>query len=196
MIAIIDYKAGNLRSVENALKRLGAEYEVTSDPDRIRSASHVIMPGVGEASSAMQSLREEGLIDVIKSLTQPVLGICIGLQLMCRMSEEGNTPCLGIFTPSVRRFTEVPGVKIPHMGWNTITGLRGPLFEGIPDGSFVYYVHSFRPDLDESQTIAVTEYGADRYSGALCKGNFYGTQFHPEKSGPVGARILKNFIEL
>ena len=128
MIAIVDYKAGNIRSVENALQRLGAEYVLTSDPETLRQADHVVLPGVGEASSAMKSLESTGLIPVIKSLTQPVLGICIGLQLMCSSSEEGNVECMGIFTPRVRRFPEEPGVKIPHTGWNTISGLRGPLF--------------------------------------------------------------------
>lgn len=196
MIAIIDYNAGNLCSVENALRRLGARFEVTSDPEKIVSASHVLMPGVGEASSAMANLRETGLVEVVKSLTQPVLGICIGLQLMCAFSEEGQTPCLGVFDPYVRRFDPASGDKIPHMGWNTITGLRGPLFKGVQDGSFVYYVHSFRPEISDSQTIAVTEYAGSPFSGALCRDNFFGTQFHPEKSGPVGAAILKNFIEL
>ncbi|MCQ2118817.1 MAG: imidazole glycerol phosphate synthase subunit HisH [Bacteroidales bacterium] len=196
MIAIIDYNAGNLCSVENALRRLGAQFEVTSDPERIAAASHVLMPGVGEASSAMENLRERGLVEVVKDLKQPVLGICIGLQLMCTFSEEGRTPCLGVFDTAVRRFDPSSGAKIPHMGWNTITGLKGPLFKGVQDGSFVYYVHSFRPEITEEQTIAVTEYAGSPFSGALCRDNFFGTQFHPEKSGPVGARILKNFIEL
>lgn len=196
MIAIVDYKAGNIRSVENALQRLGAEYVLTSAPETLRQADHVVLPGVGEASSAMRSLESTGLIQVLKSLTQPVLGICIGLQLMCSSSEEGNVECIGIFTPRVRRFPEEPGVKIPHTGWNTISGLRGPLFRNIPEDSFVYYVHSYCPDIFIGQTAAVTEYAGVRFSGALQRDNFFGTQFHPEKSGAVGARILKNFIEL
>ena len=196
MIAIVDYKAGNIRSVENALQRLGAEYVLTSDPETLRQADHVVLPGVGEASSAMKSLESTGLIPVIKSLTQPVLGICIGLQLMCSSSEEGNVECMGIFTPRVRRFPEEPGVKIPHTGWNTISGLRGPLFRNIPEDSFVYYVHSYCPEIFIDQTAAVTEYAGVRFSGALQRDNFFGTQFHPEKSGAVGAMILKNFIEL
>lgn len=195
MIAIIDYKAGNIRSVENALKRLGAEYVLTADPEMIRRTDHVILPGVGEASSAMKALESTGLVPVIKSLTQPVLGICIGMQLMCASSEEGDTECLGIFTPKVSRFPETPGVKIPHTGWNTISGLRGPLFRNIPEDSFVYYVHSYCPEIFTDQTVAVTEYAGVRFSGALQRYNFFGTQFHPEKSGSVGAEILKNFIE-
>lgn len=196
MIAIIDYKAGNIRSVENALKRLGAEYMLTADPEMIRRTDHVILPGVGEASSAMKALESTGLVPVIKSLTQPVLGICIGMQLMSASSEEGDTECLGIFTPKVTRFPETPGVKIPHTGWDTISGLRGPLFRNIPEDSFVYYVHSYCPDIFADQTVAVTEYAGTGFSGALQRDNFFGTQFHPEKSGPVGAEILKNFIEL
>ena len=196
MIAIIDYKAGNIRSVENALKRLGADYVLTADQEMIRRADHVILPGVGEASSAMKSLESTGLIPVIKSLTQPVLGICVGMQLMCASSEEGGTECLGIFSPKVTRFPETPGVKIPHTGWNTISRLRGPLFRNIPEDSFVYYVHSYCPEIFTDQTVAVTEYAGVRFSGALQQDNFFGTQFHPEKSGSVGAAILKNFVEL
>ena len=196
MIAIIDYKAGNIRSVENALKRLGAEYVLTADPEMIRRADHVILPGVGEASSAMKALESTGLAPVIKSLTQPVLGICIGMQLMCASSEEGDTECLGIFTSKVTRFPETPGVKIPHTGWDTISGLRGPLFRNIPEDSFVYYVHSYSAGIFLDQTVAATEYAGVRFSGALQRDNFFGTQFHPEKSGSVGSEILRNFVEL
>lgn len=197
MIAILDYDCGNLKSVENALKRLGAAYEVTADPCRLRSASHVIMPGVGAASSAMESLRAKGLPEIIGGLRQPVLGICIGVQLMCAASEEGNTRCLGIYSPKVRRFPSGGGAfKIPEMGWNTIEGLKGPLFDGIPEGAFVYYVHSYCPELSATETTAATEYASVRFSAALQKDNFFGVQFHPEKSGPVGAKILDNFIHL
>ena len=193
MIAVIDYDTGNLRSVANALGRLGAEYTLTSSPDEIRSADRVLLPGVGEASSAMAKLRERGLVDVIRSLTQPVLGICIGVQLLCRHSEENDTECLGIFENEVRRF-DLPGLKVPHMGWNSINGLRTPLFDGIDEGAYVYYVHSFAPTLN-ADTIATTEYGIP-FSAAIARGNFFGTQFHPEKSASVGERLLQNFLKL
>ncbi len=193
MIAVIDYDTGNLRSVANALGRLGAEYTLTSSPDEIRSADRVLLPGVGEASSAMAKLRERGLVDVIRSLTQPVLGICIGVQLLCRHSEENDTECLGIFENEVRRF-DLSGLKVPHMGWNSINGLRTPLFDGIDEGAYVYYVHSFAPTLN-ADTIATTEYGLP-FSAAIARGNFFGTQFHPEKSASVGERLLQNFLKL
>ncbi len=195
MIAIIDYNAGNIRSVCNALRRLDASFELTADPERIRRADHVILPGVGEASSAMAELSGP-LAELIPTLTQPVLGICIGIQLMSAFSEEGDVPCLGIFSPSVRRFVPAAGVKIPQMGWNTVEGLRGPLFKNIPEGSYVYYVHSFYPEYVEGETVACTSYAGVKFSAALARDNFFGTQFHPEKSGPVGARILKNFLEM
>lgn len=196
MIAVVDYDTGNLRSVCNALARIGAQYCVTSDIDTIRTAEKVLLPGVGEASSAMEKLRERGLCDVIKGLTQPVLGICIGMQLMCSNSEEGNAECLGIFDTAVRRFEpdKESGVKVPHMGWNSIDKLQSPLFEGIGDGAFVYFVHSYAPDLCD-ECIAVSGNGRI-FAAALAKGNFYGTQFHPEKSGDVGEAILRNFLKL
>ena len=196
MIAIVDYDTGNLRSVCNVLERIGAEYCVTDDHDIIRSADKVLLPGVGEASSAMQKLQERGLCDVIKGLKQPVLGICIGLQLMCKSSEEGNAECLGIFDTVVRKFVPAPaeGVKVPHMGWNEIKNLRSPLFKGIDEGAFVYFVHSFAPDMCEG-TIAISANGRE-FAAAINKDNFYGAQFHPEKSGFVGELIMKNFMEL
>ena len=195
MIAIIDYNTGNIRSVINALERLGrTDYVLTADKEVIRSATHVLLPGVGEAATAMQELRNRELDVLIPTLTQPVLGICIGTQLLCQSSEEGDAECLGIFPTRVRRFPAGSGLKIPHMGWNTITGLRGPLFEGIADGSYVYYVHSFRPDCCEA-TAATTSYG-EAFSGSLWHGNFFGTQFHPEKSGPIGQQILRNFLSI
>ncbi len=194
MIAVIDYDTGNIRSVANALSRLGAEFCVTDNPSIITSADRVLLPGVGEAQSAMSKLRERGLVDVVKSLTQPTLGICIGVQLMCQYSEEGDTDCMGIFDTKVRKFSPALDLKVPHMGWNSITQLRSPLFDGVDEGDYIYYVHSFAPELCE-QTIAVTAYGVD-YSAALQRDNFFGTQFHPEKSGAIGEKILSNFLKL
>lgn len=196
MIAVVDYDTGNLRSVCNAIERIGAEYCVTSDAGIILTADAVILPGVGEASSAMDKLRERGLVEVIKELKQPVLGICIGMQLMCRYSEEGNVSCLGIFDTYVRRFTpdKESGVKVPHMGWNSINGLSSPLFDGINDGEFVYFVHSYAPELCDA-CIARSCNGRE-FAAALTKGNFYGTQFHPEKSGDVGELIIRNFLKI
>ncbi|MBE6237126.1 MAG: imidazole glycerol phosphate synthase subunit HisH [Bacteroidales bacterium] len=196
MIAIIDYDTGNLRSVCNALDRIGAQYCLTDDPSLIAQADRVLLPGVGEASSAMQKLQERGLCDVIRNLKVPVLGICIGMQLMCRHSEEGNVDCLGIFDADVRKFEADPaaGVKVPHMGWNSLVDLKTGLFDGLADGDFVYFVHSFAADVCED-TVAVSENGR-RFSAAMRKGNFYGAQFHPEKSGEVGEKILRNFMNL
>ena len=196
MIAIIDYDTGNLRSVCNALDRIGAEYILTDDPDVIAKADRVLLPGVGEASTAMAKLAERGLCEVIKSLEVPVLGICIGMQLMCRHSEEGDVDCLGIFDADVRRFQADPaeGVKVPHMGWNALTDMKTGLFAGLKDGDFVYFVHSFAADVCED-SIAVSDNGR-RFSAAMRKGNFYGAQFHPEKSGAAGETILRNFLNL
>lgn len=196
MIAIVDYNTGNLRSVINAVRRAGAEYVVTADRHIIESADRVLLPGVGEASSAMANLRATGLDEVIPRLTVPVLGICIGMQLMCAGSEEGNVRTLGIFPTEVRRFEadRKAGIKVPHMGWNTINELNSPLFRELDCGAWVYYVHSFAPDLCD-YTIARTEYGRT-FSGALGRDNFFGTQFHPEKSGTVGEQIIKNFMTL
>ena len=193
MIAIIDYKMGNLRSVENALHRLGAAYVVTDDAQTIRCAERVLLPGVGNCAEAMYNLRESGLIPIIKQLRQPVLGICVGLQVMCRDSEEGAEPgmltqCMNIFDSHVRRFPESDSLKVPHMGWNTIGNLEKKLFDGVHSGDSVYYVHSYYPTLCPD-TIATTEHGV-LFSAALKYEQFYGTQFHPEKSGDVGERIL------
>lgn len=194
MIAIVDYDTGNLRSVCNAVGRIGAEYCVTDNPTIIRAADRVLLPGVGEASSAMEKLRERGLCEVITSLTTPVLGICIGMQLMCRHSEEGDVNCLGIFDTDVRRFLpdKERGIKVPHMGWNRIGCLRSPLFNGIEEGAFVYFVHSYAPDIC-NEAIAQSANGR-AFAAALAKDNFFGTQFHPEKSGDVGEAILRNFL--
>ena len=194
MIAIVDYKMGNLRSVENALRRLGAEFTVTADADVIRRAERVLLPGVGNAAEAMENLREAGLVDVIRSLRQPVLGICVGMQVMCRHSEEGDVDCLGIFDARVKRFEPAPDVKVPHMGWNRINNLDSKLFKGLERGSYVYFVHSFYPELCPD-TIATSKHGV-MFSAALKYENFYGTQFHPEKSGDVGERIIENFLKL
>ena len=197
MIAVVDYATGNLRSVADALRRAGAEFTLTADPALLRGADKVILPGVGEASSAMSQLRERGLDTVIPSLTQPVLGICIGMQLMCLSSEEGDAACLGIFPTDVVRLPDRTAngpLKVPHMGWDTVDTLRGPLFEGIDAQTYVYYVHSYAPRLCDA-AIAATDYGM-RFSAALARDNFFGTQFHPEKSGAAGARILLNFLNL
>ena len=195
MIAIIDYEAGNICSVENALSRLGATYELTASPELIRKADKVILPGVGNAAQAMESLRQTGLDEVIRRLRQPVLGICVGMQLMCRGSEEGPVECMGLFDTRVRRFTETPDAKVPHMGWNSIGNLESKLFKGVSEGSCVYFVHSYFPGLC-TDTIATCRHGSTLFSAALRWENFYGTQFHPEKSGSVGSAILQNFLAL
>lgn len=197
-VAIIKYNAGNIQSVDYALKRLGIDASVTADHDEIRSADRVIFPGVGEASTTMAYLKQHRLDEVIAGLRQPVLGICLGLQLMCRHSEEGDTTCLGIFDETVRKFILqqdlLPSMKIPHMGWNTITGLKSDLFDPSIEGEYCYFVHSFYATTG-SDTAAICRY-PEPFSAALQKDNFYAVQFHPEKSGAVGARILENFLNL
>jgi glutamine amidotransferase len=197
-VAIIKYNAGNIQSVDYALKRLGVEASVTADHDEIRSADRVIFPGVGEASTTMAYLRTHRLDQLITDLKQPVLGICLGLQLMCRHSEEGDVPCLGIFEETVRKFIlqhdELPSMKIPHMGWNTITGLKSHLFDNIPEAAYFYFVHSYYATTGPD-TAASCSYPAP-FSAALQKDNFYAVQFHPEKSGTSGATILENFLQL
>jgi len=192
-IAVVKYNSGNVRSVANALKRLGVNAVLTDDPGKLRSADKVIFPGVGEASSAMAYLTEKGLDRVIRSLKQPVLAICLGMQLFMTRSEENNTGCLDVIPGVARRFS-VEGLKVPQMGWNTISNLSSTLFDGIAEGSRVYFVHSYFVGVSD-ETAAVTNYGID-FSSAIARANFYGVQFHPEKSGPVGAKILKNFLEL
>lgn len=196
-IVIVKYNAGNVTSVEFALQRLGITSIVSSDPEVIATADKVIFPGVGEASSAMKHLKEAKLDRVIVSLKQPVLGICLGMQLMCRHSEEGNTDCLNIFPGHVRKFqreNSSADLKIPHMGWNTIFNMDRKLFKGVPENDYVYYVHSYYAELCE-QTSATTNY-IHPFSAALQKDNFYGTQFHPEKSGIAGEFVLRNFFDL
>lgn len=192
MIAIIDYNAGNVQSVIFALKRLGVEAVLTNDIETIQKADKVIFPGVGEASSTMKHLRTLGLDAVIPNLKQPVLGICLGMQLLCAYSEEGQTDCLGVFPQKVIRFE--PKLKVPHVGWNTIHDLKAPLFSSNLEDEYVYFVHSFYAEVSEF-TTATTSYITD-FSAALQKDNFYAVQFHPEKSGEIGEAILKNFIAL
>ncbi|MBA2614129.1 MAG: imidazole glycerol phosphate synthase subunit HisH [Bacteroidetes bacterium] len=190
---IIKYNAGNTRSVTFALERIGITPLITDDVDEILSADKLILPGVGEASSAMKYLQEKKLDNVICSLTQPILGICLGMQLMCEYSEEGNTNCLGIFKQNVKLFSRSE-LKVPQIGWNTILDLKTELFSSVKENEYQYLVHSYYAELGVN-TIAKTNYGLT-YSSALNKNNFYGVQFHPEKSGPTGQKILENFIKL
>jgi imidazole glycerol-phosphate synthase subunit HisH len=192
MIAIVKYNAGNIKSVQNALTRLGYESSITDDPTELINADKVIFPGVGEASSAVHYLIERGLDKTIISLTQPVLGICLGLQLMCRYSEEGETKCLGIFDTDVRLFPPVD--KIPHMGWNNCLTMKGDLFKSLSLKDDLYYVHSYYAEIS-SGTVATCDYILP-FSAAMQNRNFYATQFHPEKSAEKGEIILKNFLEL
>lgn len=194
-IAVVKYNAGNIRSVDYALKRLGVEAVITADKEILQAADKVIFPGVGEAETTMRHLRDSGLDKLIKDLRQPVLGICLGMQLMCRYSEEGNVDCLNIFDVDVKRFIpQKHEEKVPHMGWNTIGKLNSELFAGFTKEEFVYFVHSFYVPVCESMA-AEADY-IHPFSAALHKGNFYATQFHPEKSGQTGEKILRNFIDL
>lgn len=194
-VAIVKYNAGNIRSVDCALRRLGVEAVITADKEVLRSADKVIFPGVGEAETTMNHLKANGMDELVKNLRQPVLGICLGMQLMCRYSEEGTTDCLGIFDTEVKRFVpQKHEDKVPHMGWNTIGKTNSTLFKGFAQEEFVYFVHSFYVPVSEF-TAAETDYILP-FSAALHKDNFYATQFHPEKSGAVGERILRNFLDL
>lgn len=194
-LAIVKYNAGNIQSVLYALERIGKTATVTDEPELLQRADKVIFPGVGEASSAMRYLQERKLDQLILGLKQPVLGICLGMQLMCSWSEENDTTCLGIFDEQVKSFRNGPDqrFKIPQIGWNSISQLKTPLFDQVPDNSYCYFVHGYYAALGE-HTIAVTDY-ISPYSAALHRDNFYGVQFHPEKSAAVGERILQNFIE-
>jgi glutamine amidotransferase len=198
-LVIIKYNAGNIQSVLYALERIGVNAVVTDDIEQIQKAGKVIFPGVGEASSAMRYLKEHKLDSVIKDLKQPVLGICLGMQLMCAYSEENDTACLGIFDENVRLFTPAvaetgTGLKVPQIGWNNIFNLKSKLFTGLPENSYCYFVHGYYASLGD-QTIATADY-VQPYSAALHKNNYYGVQFHPEKSAQTGEQILKNFLSL
>lgn len=191
-LIIIDYGAGNIKSIQFAFKRLGIDAVLSNNIDEIKAADKVIFPGVGEASSAMKMLKESGLHKLIPTLKQPVLGICLGMQLMCNSSEEGDTKGLGIFDVDVKKFSN--SLKVPQMGWNVISNLKSDLFTGIKDKEFMYLVHSFYAE-NCKESIATTDYEIE-YASALKKDNFYGVQFHPEKSGVEGSKILQNFLEL
>lgn len=189
---IIKYNSGNVQSVLFALERIGVKGILSDNAEEIRSADKVIFPGVGEASSAMKFLKEKKLDEVIKNLKQPTLGICLGMQLMCKHSEEGNTDCLGIFPLQVKKFSEKE--KVPQIGWNNIYSLKGKLFDGIKENEFMYFVHGYYAELG-SDTVAKTNYILG-YSSALQKNNFYGVQFHPEKSSDAGQKLIENFLKL
>jgi glutamine amidotransferase len=189
---IIDYNAGNTRSLIFALNRLGIDPVLTADPERIKKAGRVFLPGVGHAASAMEELRKRRLDILIPKLENPFLGICLGQQLLCSHSDEGNTACLGVFNVPVKLFP--PGMKVPHMGWNNITNLEGELFRGVAEGSFAYHVHSYFVPLNPA-AIATCEYQLP-FATAIKQGNFYGVQFHPEKSGDTGSLILQNFLDI
>jgi len=191
-VAVIDYGAGNVRSVLFALERQGIEGVLSSDPEIITHADKVIFPGVGEASSAMQELKKRGLVGLIPELKQPVLGICLGMQLLCASSEEGQTDCLGVFPVKVKKFPVDGGEKVPHVGWNTIHSLKDPFYNGLSDQAYVYYVHSYFAELSP-YTSATTDYILP-FSASLQKNNFHAMQFHPEKSGDAGETILRNFL--
>ena len=191
-LIIIDYGAGNIKSIQFAFKRLGVDAILSNNIDEIKTADKVIFPGVGEASSAMKMLQESGLDKIIPTLKQPVLGICLGMQLMCNFSEEGNTKGLGIFDVEIKRFSNA--VKVPQMGWNTVSNLKSALFTGVKEKEFMYLVHSYYAPIS-TETISTSEYQI-QYSSALQKDNFYGVQFHPEKSSNDGEQLLKNFLNL
>lgn len=192
MIALIDYGAGNIRSVQNALSRLGVESLLTNRPEELRTADKIIFPGVGEASFAMNQLREQGLDNIIPTLTQPVLGICLGMQLLCNFSEEGQTKALGIFDTTVKEFE--PILNVPHTGWNSCEMKPSPLFEGISSNDDFYFVHSFYAEIC-ADTLATCDY-IQPFSAALQKDNFFGVQFHPEKSAGIGSKLIQNFLKL
>lgn len=195
MIALLDYGAGNLRSVANALTYLGAPYQITEDPGTLAQADKVVFPGVGAAASCMRELHDRGLVQALRSLTSPVLGICLGMQALGQTSAEGGeeVKCLGVLPAHTVRFAGA--VKLPQIGWNTVSVVReDPLLSGIATGEYFYFLHAYRLHVDPEFVLAVTEYG-DAYPSIVRTGNFWGVQFHPEKSGPAGLRLLRNFVE-
>jgi imidazole glycerol-phosphate synthase subunit HisH len=194
-VVLVDAGGTNIGSVRYALQRLGADAELTSDAARIRAASHVILPGVGAAAPGMRMLREAGLVDVLRGLTQPVLGVCLGMQLLCERSEESDTECLGVIPATVRHFAEAPGLRVPHMGWNTLkVTMPHRLTAGLREGDTAYFVHSYAVPTGD-YTLAASEHGAS-FSAVVASGNFMGMQFHPERSAGVGAQLLRNFLSL
>lgn len=194
MIAIVDYGMGNIRSLGQALHRLGADWKLTSDAGEILSASKVVLPGVGNAGEAISRIKALGLAETIRTIRRPLLGICVGMQVMCRHTEEGDADCLGIFDAKVKRFAASTGVKVPNMGWSPLANMESKLFKGIGSGEFVYFVHSYYAPLCPD-TIGTSRH-PELFSAALKYENFYGTQFHPEKSGDAGERIMENFLNL
>lgn len=194
MIGIINYGTGNIRSIANTLNRLNTEYVLTNNPTIIQECSKIILPGVGDAHYAMELLKDKQLDSVIKQLKQPVLGICLGMQLLCKHSQENNTECLGVFNNNVVKFNRIGNYKIPHVGWNTLSNNESELFKDIPQDSYVYFVHSYYANTNIN-TISTTNYICN-FSAALKKDNFYGCQFHPEKSGDIGIQIIKNFLNI
>lgn len=194
-VVLIDAGGTNIGSVRYALQRLGVDAPLSSNADEIRAATHVILPGVGAAAPGMQRLRETGLVDVVRGLTQPVLGVCLGMQLLFEHSEESDTPCLGLIPASLRLFAKSDALRVPHMGWNSLQIQRAsPLLAGIDAGAFAYFVHSYAAPVGD-YTLASCDYGG-AFSAVVQRGNFYGAQFHPERSAAVGARLLENFIKL
>ncbi len=194
-VVLVDAGGTNIGSVRYALQRLGADAALTSDAEAIRSADKVILPGVGAAGPGMARLRELGLVDLMRSLKQPVLGVCLGMQLLCERSEEGDTACLGVVPATVRRFVEQPDLRVPHMGWNRVRRQREhPLLDGLGEDDWAYFVHSYAVPMGD-YALASTDYG-DEFACVISRDNFHGMQFHPERSAKVGARLLKNFLEL
>lgn len=194
-VVLVDAGGTNIGSVRYALQRLGVDAALTSDAQAIRTADKVILPGVGAAGPGMARLHELGLVDLMRSLTQPVLGVCLGMQLLCERSEEGDTACLGVIPTTVHRFAEQPGLRVPHMGWNRLQRQRQHrLLDGLADGDWAYFVHSYAVPTGE-HALATTEFGGP-FAAVIARGNFHGMQFHPERSAQVGARLLKNFLEL